>query len=463
MRLAYVVVPTAVYFGLRYHALDGVLFQTPAVSKTVNVLVDAPLWQHGLGVFQLWGMYWAKMLWPDVLSVDYSINAIRLATSVVDAQFLLGVLVAAGLGAVSIVNWRRGRRSWAVLTAALVVAYGPTANALVLIQVFFAERIWYLPSIWACMAVAMAIVPLLRRPMAYAVVGLVLVGMTARCWIRNVEWRDNATLYAAAYRDYPDAVGAQVHHAQMLVERGDYAGGITVLRKALNIDMGFTDAQRVITQAYLLAGDEVSALRHAQIAEMQVPGHRPTLQALAFLRQRAEVRSGDELAALRGIAEADPHDVAAELRVVVGLREIAMLEEAMVRLASGEERFANEAAWHYEYAVTLVYANEQSAAIDRYDRAIRLEPDHPPWLVERAMLLLERRKGNDLERAWALAARAAALEPDAAYVLVCQAELSANRGDLEAAREYYRRAIESTPPGDERRRAFEQRVRILGG
>ncbi len=60
------------YLGLRYHALGGRLHQEPGLTKTINVLVDAPTWQHALGVVQLWGMYWAKSIWPAELSVNYS-------------------------------------------------------------------------------------------------------------------------------------------------------------------------------------------------------------------------------------------------------------------------------------------------------------------------------------------------------------------------------------------------------
>ena len=143
-----------VYFLLRYYALGGQLFQRPALTKTVNVLVDAPAWQHALGVVQLWGMYWAKTFWPAELCIEYSINAVRLATSIFDPYVLLGLVVTVGLAVISVRAWRRGRPQTAFIVLALMAAYLPTANAFVLIQVFFAERIWYLPSVWVALLVA---------------------------------------------------------------------------------------------------------------------------------------------------------------------------------------------------------------------------------------------------------------------------------------------------------------------
>ncbi len=69
LRLAYLLIPLTLYLVLRYNALDGRLYQGPPLTKSINVLVDAPPWQHTLGVFQLWGMFWAKTVWPAVLSV----------------------------------------------------------------------------------------------------------------------------------------------------------------------------------------------------------------------------------------------------------------------------------------------------------------------------------------------------------------------------------------------------------
>ena len=54
LRFAYVLIPAGLNLWLRFQALGGHFHQGPALTKTVNVLVDAPWWQHSLGVLQLW-------------------------------------------------------------------------------------------------------------------------------------------------------------------------------------------------------------------------------------------------------------------------------------------------------------------------------------------------------------------------------------------------------------------------
>ncbi|MEK7757852.1 MAG: hypothetical protein AAB385_11640, partial [Planctomycetota bacterium] len=204
-RLMYLLAPAVLYFGLRYYALEGHLYQRPALTKTVNVLVDAPPWQHVLGVLQLWGMYWAKTFWPSLLCVNYSINSVRLATSPLDPHVLLGTLITVALMIGAVAGWRKNAPTITLLAAAIAVSYAPTANAFVLMQVFFAERVWYLPSVWATALIVLIATPLLRMPVWRAVGIILVLTMAARCWIRNEEWRDNGTLYAAAYRDHPNA------------------------------------------------------------------------------------------------------------------------------------------------------------------------------------------------------------------------------------------------------------------
>jgi tetratricopeptide (TPR) repeat protein len=461
LRLAYLLIPLAVYLTLRYHALGGRLHSPTPPTKTVNVLVDAPAWQHILGVVQLWGMYWAKTLWPGVLSVKYSINSIRLATSLFDPHVLLGAAVAIGLLVASAAVWRKGMPNVAFFSAGVVLSYLPTANAFVLMQVFLAERIWYLPSVWIAILAGVALAPLMRRPACRAVLVALVLGMMARCWIRNAEWQDNGTLYAAAYRDQPDGVGPLSLYGQWLVHGGEYERGVELLKRAVEIEPGFTNAHLTLGAAYSRMGNLPAAIYHLRTAYMQVPDNPRTKDALT--RTSRELSERDEqLKILRRRAAENPDDLDAEIALLHRLHEIGLINEAELRLREHEHRFGNQPAWQAEYAVTLVYLNQPDFAIERYRKSLTLDPARPQWAVELAMLLLERRKEGDLDEAWRWADHAAALSPDAPVVLSCRAELLAIRGDLTAAIDHYERAIHNLPPGSEQRRLFEERARTLG-
>ena len=347
LRFAYLLIPAGSNMLLRYYALGGHFHQGPALTKTVNVLVDAPWWQHSLGVLQLWGMYWAKTFWPSVLCVNYSINTIRLATDAFDPDVIIGIFVLLAMIVASVVAWRRGRRSVAFLCAGIVVTYFPTSNMWVLIQVFFVERIWYLPSVFMAVLVGLAVLRVRWRAPALLFAAGLVFAMTYRCWVRNAEWRDNYTLYSATYEVHRQAVGALRLHGNSLVQQSELAGnsaertrllqdGITLLEQAIDIDLGFTDAQRSLGYAYFLAGDFESALRHVQIADMQVPDHPPT-EALRkeLSRIMSERDAGLDqdagLQQLKRYAASHPQDAASQIAVVRKLHELGRTEESVQR------------------------------------------------------------------------------------------------------------------------------------
>ncbi|MGB0717451.1 MAG: tetratricopeptide repeat protein, partial [Phycisphaerae bacterium] len=466
-RVWYLAIPVAAYFLLRVNALEGNLFQKPTTTKTVNMIVDSPLWQHVLGVFQLWGMYWYKMFWPAVLSVNYSINGVRLATSPANPFVLLGLLVTASLIILSIRAWRRGDRSPAFFTLAIVLSYFPTSNSLVLIQVFFAERLWYLPSIFASVLLASYAKDFLASRFGWTVVLVCLAGMSLRTLIRNSEWQHNGTLYASALRDFPEAIGANYAFGRWLVSSSDdpevIAQGIPYLLKATEIDPGFTDAHRVLGNALYALRRYPEAVHHLQIADMQVPDAPKTVAILEAARSGLLQQESGRLELARTAARNAPQDLNAQLAYIDQLRNVGLLDEAFSYQQSVDHLFAQDALWHHQFAITLVLRDEPDAALERYRRAIAISATDPRLLLEAAMLLLERREGDDLKEADTLVSRAEAVAPGASAVLQARAELLALQGDLGRAITVLRQAIEALPDDSPHRRVLRNRLITLGG
>lgn len=461
LRLAPVFAAAGLYLLLRYFALDGQLHAAPAVSKSVNVLVDAPAWQRALGVVQLWGLYWIKTIYPRVLCIDYSVNALRLATAVTDPQVLIGAAALLLLVGAAVKSWRAGRRDVALLAAAIVLAYLPASNAIVLVQVFFAERIWYLPSVFVAL-LAGVVWGTRPRSGAWRTLGIVLlVAMAGRSVLRATEWRDNGVLFQSAFRDHPEAVGVQLAYGQWLADAGHYAEGTSLIEQALSVDPGLTDAHRALGVIHLRAGQPATALYHLRIAQQQAPN--PRFEAM--LREAAEQTAADAdraLAPLRAAADAPEADRAAKLAYIAALLEHARTEEALDRLARGEPTVAGDLDWQRQYAVALVMAGRADEAIERYRQCQNLAPNDSDVLVELAAMLLERRAPGDLDEADALSGRAVALAPQSAGPLVIRAEVLALRGDVAGALAIYDRLIAAAPPDSEARRQWIGRARALG-
>lgn len=460
-RSLYVLIPLAVYLLLRYHAL-GAFYQAPAPTKTVNVLVDAPAWQRALGVLQAWGMYWRKTVFPRELAIEYAINAVRLPTSVWQADVLSGLAWFVGLVVIAATRWKKGLRALPFLVLALILSYLPTSNLFVLLQVFFAERIWYLPSVFVAGLFAIIGGSLLERRIWRRVGVVLLCAMMVRCWIRNSEWKNNGTLFAATYADHPQSVMARHLYGQWLTQHGEMERGIDLIQQALEIDLGFTDAHRSLGRAFLKTGRMGDALRKLQIADMQAPGHPETKAALAEAAKALEAQTGTKLAELEQKAHEHPDDAAAQLELVRFLRSIGRVQQAFEHLEAGERQFVEIPEWLGEMAVTLVYLDRRDEAITKYEQTVKLDSTNAQLMVELGMLLIERRAGEDLERAKTLVVKGMALAPRSPNVYAALGEIRALEGDIAGAREAFRKAIQLALPGSEYARILAEREKALG-
>lgn len=462
-RLCYVAIPFAAYLALRLYALDGSIAQSAPLTKTINVLAGAPIWQRALGVVQLWGMYWVKTAWPQILNIDYSINAVRLATSVFNPHVLVGLVTSVALLAWAARRYRQGDPAVACLLALCVLCYLPTSNSLVLMRAFFAERVWYLPSVWVVMLVAVAVAPVVNVAVMRATLAVVLVAMVGRCWVRNGDWKNDRSLYAAAYRDHPNGAQALRLYGKTLAETADIEKGIVLLRRAIDIDLGYTDAYRDLGRALLTVGRYDDALSFLQTAEMQVPGHAPTIAALEQARRAVATSRADALAALRARVDEAPDDITANISLVQALRETADLRGAITHLKENQSRFERIAQWSRQYAITLVMLNDLDGAIAAYRRAAQLAPKDVASAVELAMLLLERNTTGDIDEAWKQVKRVEPYAANDVSLLVCRGELLAYNGNTKEAVEAYRRAIALEPEQSPRRNALIERLHTLGG
>lgn len=460
VRTAYFGVPLGGYLVLRYFAL-GAMHQSPAPTKTVNVLVDAPAWQHVLGVIQAWGLYWSKTIFPRELCIEYAINAIRLATSFWQAHVLIGTAWMVGLLGLALRAWRQGRRNVLFLVACLFLAYLPTSNAFVLIQVFFAERIWYLPSVFVCCLFGLCAARWLDRRIWKTVGIALLVAMMVRVWMRNNEWRSNGSLFAATYYDHPQSVMARYLHGQWLAQNGREEEGISLLERAIEIDLGFTDAHRALGFAWLRLGHADNAMKHLRIAEMQAPGHAGTRRALATVADRLSAAAFTQIRDFEASVSQEGSDPDSQMAAIRMLRELGRTEQALALLQQHASRFPQHADGAYETAVTLVYLNRRDDAIEAYRRAIELRPA-PQTMVELGMLLFERREGEDVKEARSLVEAAIARQPGTPPFHAAMGEILSLQGDRAGAQKSFRKAVELTDPGSEYARVLNERMKTLG-
>ncbi|HKQ96450.1 MAG TPA: DUF1736 domain-containing protein, partial [Candidatus Polarisedimenticolia bacterium] len=139
-------------FGLRWAVLGR-----PGPGATIP-FVDNPAASAGAVTGRLTALacvvrYTRLLLWPRVLSADYSYDQIPIAGGIADAGVILGFLLAAGA---LVLGWRLRRRLPLVGFGLLLlaVALAPASNLIVFAGTLLAERLLYLPSAGLALLVA---------------------------------------------------------------------------------------------------------------------------------------------------------------------------------------------------------------------------------------------------------------------------------------------------------------------
>jgi len=311
------------------------------------------------------------LVWPAHLSMDYSFEQLPLAGSLFDWRVLLGLLVMAL--ALAAVLRRRRAPALAFAAAFALLAWLPTANLLFPIGTLFAERLLYLPSAGALLALALLLDRLAGRPRWRApVIGLTavaLLALGARTWARNPAWRDSGAVTAAMVADAPASFlshSARGSHLLLLAQ-----------------------AERSGPRAAALRAE---ARRHLETSLAISPESEQTNRAFVGVCWD-DGDPGATLPAYERLARLDPQDARVHQGWAMALIELAKSGDEQARLA--------EAQAHLERALALdpreadaLYARGMLRALDPKRRSdaladlqavLRLRPDHP----ERAQIEAE--------------------------------------------------------------------------
>ncbi len=267
--------------ALVYLAMRTAVLGSTVGAKTVEhggIAVDNPI-ESASGAARLltpvrvFGHVLGLLVFPRTLSADYSYDQIQVVTSVDGATLLCG-LALFGLAAGAFLLRRRApAASFGILFFFLTWAI--TSNLFVVIGTILGERLLYLPSAGACLAIAGSLVPAGRRlrvpwVAAAAIAALVFAG-GARTWARNADWKDNATLFKSAALASPRSCKALDGYASELFSAGRSREAIPWAERALAVFPLYPGAHQTLSKSLrVLANDESDPTRRDELRKQAV-------------------------------------------------------------------------------------------------------------------------------------------------------------------------------------------------
>jgi Tfp pilus assembly protein PilF len=199
---------TLLYLGLLWK-VQGRRFGQVTIAQLDNPLAVIPPQWRILNALRVAWKYAELHFYPAKLSCDYSFNTIPIY---MDWRHTLPALLLAmaAIGAWIWAVWKR--RSGLILAGGIYLGgFAITANILMPTGTIMGERLAYLPSAGFCLLAALGWNWLRgrRRTVAVAAAAAIIAAFGMRTMVRNLDWKDNMSLYSAGVRVSPGS--AKMH------------------------------------------------------------------------------------------------------------------------------------------------------------------------------------------------------------------------------------------------------------
>jgi protein O-mannosyl-transferase len=264
--------------------------------------IDNPLAHVGLGArlataLVVLGDYGSVLVLPWRLSADDSFDQVPVVHSLADPR-LVGTVAA--MLALALALGAARRRMPVLPFAALffVCAIALTSNVPFPIGTIKAERMLYLPSFSWCLACGW----LLRRWTGRVsgarplLVALLLLGLAARTWIRNADWRDSYTIFTRTVETSPGSARAQANAAAVHGGAGELDFAAEHFRAALEIYPEFGPALVGLAQVSELRGAREDAIHwYTEAVRLDPTNLAPYVRLGELLLQAGDAHRAEEV------------------------------------------------------------------------------------------------------------------------------------------------------------------------
>ncbi|MEO8335983.1 MAG: tetratricopeptide repeat protein [bacterium] len=281
--LAPIGIGAVVYMAIRSSVLTS---QTggSAISLIDNSLISAPDFMHREATaFYIGAMYLRLLVFPYPMSSDYSFRQIPIVGFDNPLAFVALLLYAGMFVYAAVRLLERDPVAYGIMF--YLGSIGLVANVLFLTHSTMADRFLYAPSLGFCIVLVFVLARLFRldatstgrerrvSPAFAVVLALLLVASTARTWVRNRDWKNDTSLFAADSRHSPNSARAHFlygNHMLQELRQGKvapsrqeeyYTIALAEYRRAIALYPAYAEPHMGIGDAFTYKKDYSSALR----------------------------------------------------------------------------------------------------------------------------------------------------------------------------------------------------------
>ena len=297
--------------GKRLTALETVYYQQPGLD---NPFIKIPIAVTS---------YLELIFWPKNLTFYHS----ELTYS--QSEFILraaGFLLFLGL----IFYFFKKERRLAFWLAFFLLTLSPTLTPL-RIAWAVAERYIYLGTFWVLVFVAFLIQKigekLKNKKISWIILGIVVLGLSVRTNIRNLDWRNQDSLWIATAKVSPSSHQNHNNLGDMYARHGELEKAVEEFKKAIELKPNYGDAYHNLANVYHQMGKDDLARENYQKALEFNPGlwqSHQNLAALYFLEEKFDLAEEHLLKAI----EINPTDAELYVNLSILYQKMGKKEKA---------------------------------------------------------------------------------------------------------------------------------------
>lgn len=393
----------ALSLALRFWALGTTAFGGPVA------FIDNPAARSGFGVRLMTAVevtvrYLGLLAFPAVLSADYSYAQVRPVETPWSLNFAgaAAVLLVAAWGAFAL-RRRAPEVSFGGLWFAL--AYLPVSNILIPTGTIMAERLMHVPALGLCIvfgwAAGRAADRAGRRGRSWAAAAVAAVTLLygARTAVRNLDFRDNGTLFAATVRAAPQSVRMRVFYGDFLSKNGRFEESQEQFDAAESLLPGYGPTELFLGGHYSRMGRYEEAAEHFRKAVAANPDLAEARQGLGNALRMAG-RAEESVPELEAAARLRPGDPGVQCDLGKSLVMAGRPEDGEAAFRKALERAPAMAEAHLGLAWALESRGRYAEALEEYERVRSADPGDFDAALGRAGALKALGRGDDAVRAY---------------------------------------------------------------
>jgi tetratricopeptide (TPR) repeat protein len=313
----------------------------PATAPSLDIWWGENLFSHLQTSFRVVAEYLKIMIWPVRLIADYSFDAFPLSGPGIELRALLAlaIVLAVALGAILLLS---RHQLYAFGGIWLLVTLLPVAQ-IVPHHELLAERNLYLPCFGVCLLFSL----LVRKGLGSRALGVLLLALmvffTLRITARNTDWKNNLALWIKTTSQVPDCARAQFGLGLAYQDLGLTAEAIAGYRRAVEIVPGDPKFHNNLGSAYEEAGQLEEAIREYWRAVELSPGFFKAYNNLGLVYFK-----------------------------------MGLFPEAVAAISKAEGLRPDSAKVHTNLGVVYLKGlKDDRKALEHFQEALRLAPDHP--------------------------------------------------------------------------------------